>query len=66
MFMAGFEDLVDTYTIGCEDAYIMVWKDTCAKFIDVMTKLESKIEFSLEDVDEFQLLADEFCDITVI
>ena len=62
-FMSNFDPLVDVCTNGYDPAFTSEWKDCCSQFVHVIGLLEGKMEFRPEDVDEFQLRADEFCDI---
>ena len=64
-FMLGFDDFVEVCTADHSTEFSDLWKMTCSKFRSTMSMLESKFHFEQEDIDEFQLSADEFCDLYV-
>ena len=65
LFIPGLHYLVDVCCKGYDPEFVAEWKDCCSLFEEVMEVLDSKLEFRPEDVDAFQLLADEFCDVYV-
>ena len=63
LFIAGFDVLIDVCCEGYGEEFVQEWKDCCTKFVEVMRLMDSRIVFRPEDIDQFQLVADEFCDI---
>ena len=63
LFLAGFDALVEVCCEGYDTEFIAEWKDCCSLFREVMQVMDCKLEFRPQDVDAFQLLADEFCDV---
>lgn len=62
-FLSGLDHLVDVCTSEHSSEFRDEWKKACNEFRSVMGMLESREEFTTEQVDEFQLKADEFCDV---
>ena len=61
-FAKGFSHLVEVCTDGYDDFMRTTWMDACTRFRKVTEMVDSRYEFEFEDVAEFQLAADEFCD----
>jgi len=60
LFIASFNALIDVCCERYGEEFYNEWKDCCNKFVGVMEAMDSRIEFGPEDIDEFQLIADEF------
>ena len=61
--MVGLECLVVTCTADYSPEYTNEWILACERFVNIISMLESKEEFSQAAIDKFQLAADEFCDL---
>ena len=62
-FLAGLEYLVKICTVDYGDDYTNKWIDASRKFVTVITLLESKKELNQVTIYNFQLSADECCDV---